>query len=804
MESDNSNNIAYLTPGEESRSLKNKTISPPKRQLTKDVANTEHTSEYGSPPSKNPPINVSVDSRNEEVIKMKQGPDGRINRMDAPVGRKRYHVRSQSQTASPSTPDSNIAPLTQKNSNTFFDNCSIDQQPSRASGDSGRSFSSNFAENLKGLFSGSLSNLSNAAQSLVASATPTSMINPSFYHQQNFIGSLGSSQRRSSGSVVNYNRRGSSKVFDKYKTLLVIDERHTDWSKYFKGKTLNDEWEIRLEQAEFKEINVAAYTDTGTVVDMQLMKGGTKVIRSFKPDFILIRQYVKDVRDDWKNILLGFMYGNVPTLNSLESIYNFHDKPKIFSELIQIQQKLGKEQFPLIEQAYYPNYKEMMITPKFPIVVKIGHFHNGSGKIKIDNHYDFQDITSIIAVSECYSTIEPYIESKYDIHVQKIGQHYKAFMRKSISGNWKANTGSSILEEIPVNEKYKLWVDECSKLFGGLDILAVEAIKAREGREYIIGVNDCSMNLLGESQEEDRRIIAELTVNKMEQSLLVLISEPSPTEHQSDKRKSSIQSKTPQQQLQQSLATRSQSMKDIESNFTPRDATDSSREKFDSSPDNLYYYQHTTSIPLSIPNTNVKEYGKGNARSQDNLYGLATSSGGQTSQTTRAGDSRPPPIPPHPKNYTANYNTLKSTNTTDATNRLSQKSQAAYIAPSTVASSTMANIPPASRYPGQSPSRQNSLVKILDSSAGHQDSVMSSPKRDNITFPTSNAPKQQHRDLMDLDYGAYSGSSNTFDNFGDSVRSRSNSYSKEKVDKDIVGDTMGNLRKTFAGIFGDL
>ncbi|CAK9290459.1 unnamed protein product [Gordionus sp. m RMFG-2023] len=361
MESDNSNNIAYLTPGEESRSLKNKTISPPKRQLTKDVANTEHTSEYGSPPSKNPPINVSVDSRNEEVIKMKQGPDGRINRMDAPVGRKRYHVRSQSQTASPSTPDSNIAPLTQKNSNTFFDNCSIDQQPSRASGDSGRSFSSNFAENLKGLFSGSLSNLSNAAQSLVASATPTSMINPSFYHQQNFIGSLGSSQRRSSGSVVNYNRRGSSKVFDKYKTLLVIDERHTDWSKYFKGKTLNDEWEIRLEQAEFKEINVAAYTDTGTVVDMQLMKGGTKVIRSFKPDFILIRQYVKDVRDDWKNILLGFMYGNVPTLNSLESIYNFHDKPKIFSELIQIQQKLGKEQFPLIEQAYYPNYKEMVI-----------------------------------------------------------------------------------------------------------------------------------------------------------------------------------------------------------------------------------------------------------------------------------------------------------------------------------------------------------------------------------------------------------------------------------------------------------
>ena len=29
---------------------------------------------------------------------------------------------------------------------------------------------------------------------------------------------------------------------------------------------------------------------------------------------------------------------------------------------------------------------------------------------------------------ENYSTVEPYVDSKFDIHIQKIGNYYKAFM----------------------------------------------------------------------------------------------------------------------------------------------------------------------------------------------------------------------------------------------------------------------------------------------------------------------------------------------------------------------------------------
>lgn len=65
---------------------------------------------------------------------------------------------------------------------------------------------------------------------------------------------------------------------------------------------------------------------------------------------------------------------------------------------------------------------------RYPVVVKLGHAHGGVGKARAETNQEFLDLASLAALANTYSTSEPYVDTKYDVHVQKIGNNYKAFM----------------------------------------------------------------------------------------------------------------------------------------------------------------------------------------------------------------------------------------------------------------------------------------------------------------------------------------------------------------------------------------
>lgn len=64
--------------------------------------------------------------------------------------------------------------------------------------------------------------------------------------------------------------------------------------------------------------------------------------RSFRPDFLLIRQHPVDANENWKSIILGLHYGGIPSVNSLDAVYNMLDKPWVVCNVFTCYDRLSK------------------------------------------------------------------------------------------------------------------------------------------------------------------------------------------------------------------------------------------------------------------------------------------------------------------------------------------------------------------------------------------------------------------------------------------------------------------------------
>jgi len=309
----------------------------------------------------------------------------------------------------------------------------------------------------------------------------------------------------------------------KKKTLLIVGSPSSkfDLKSLFLGQKIHGE-ELQVFQAPWEDIIVEVEHISepfGYKKPRSFLVTVTESGKNFniKPDFLLIRNTVSGPFKgrNYESTLYAFMYAGIPCVNSLHSIFCMLRRPVVFSQLIDIREKYGFENFPLIDQNFYASYKSMNFGPNCPAVIKVGDAHAGFGKAIIKDNKQFNDFASILAVTDEYCTVEPFIKGEYDLRIQKIGPHYRAFKRTTVSGEWKTNTGCSILEEIVVTEKYKLWADWAAEMFGGVDILAVDAIHTAEGKEYILEVNDCSIGLGPDHEEEDSGYIRDLVIERM-------------------------------------------------------------------------------------------------------------------------------------------------------------------------------------------------------------------------------------------------------------------------------------------------
>lgn len=67
--------------------------------------------------------------------------------------------------------------------------------------------------------------------------------------------------------------------------------------------------------------------------------------------------------------------------------------------------------------------------------------------------------------------------------------------------------------------RQKQWLTIISDAFGGLEVFGIDILVAKDGREIVHDIND-AITLLGDTQEDDRRAIADLVQAQIMQSLV--------------------------------------------------------------------------------------------------------------------------------------------------------------------------------------------------------------------------------------------------------------------------------------------
>jgi len=221
---------------------------------------------------------------------------------------------------------------------------------------------------------------------------------------------------------------------------------------------------------------------------------------------------------DFRPIVIGLYLSRIGSVNGLESILRTMDRPIVHADLLKIRDKHGFDKFPMIDVIYHSNgmhgTKERILKMNYPVVLKVGTVHAGFGKYVIKDDSTYDDIEGLIALHNDYFTQEPFIEHDYEFRVQVIGPHVRCFRRNSDSG-WKNNWGNVRFEDHPWDERYAFWVDETRKLLGGIDMFALDILHGKDGKDYIIEVNDGAMGLDYAFEKEDIQYMKELVLQRM-------------------------------------------------------------------------------------------------------------------------------------------------------------------------------------------------------------------------------------------------------------------------------------------------
>jgi ribosomal protein S6--L-glutamate ligase len=126
------------------------------------------------------------------------------------------------------------------------------------------------------------------------------------------------------------------------------------------------------------------------------------------------------------------------------------------------------------------------LKPEIPLVIKVGSYHAGYGKMRITSLEQWQDMTDFVFATDGYFTIEPFIDYKRDIRCLAIGNQIWSLARNG--SRWKANSG--IVDTHLINAPDILY-DYTKRVVEALhtDIIALDILETQDNQYVVLESN---------------------------------------------------------------------------------------------------------------------------------------------------------------------------------------------------------------------------------------------------------------------------------------------------------------------------
>ncbi|XP_071657305.1 synapsin-1 isoform X3 [Patagioenas fasciata] len=293
--------------------------------------------------------------------------------------------------------------------------------------------------------------------------------------------------------------------------LLVIGPPDTDWVQLFKGKSVHGDAELRVEQAQFAQLSLVASTHGGLSVAI-----GN---RRFRPDFVLVREAPAgpDPGGAPQRLLAGLHMGGVPGSDPLPAAWALRDPRNTFAQLVKLQRELGPEEFPLVPQRFCTRPRGLLAAPTFPMTVTLSPAPSGAGQARVGSPEALGLVAAAMGGNRAGALVTMTPNGTQRVRVTRIGGTDRALSWSLAAGD---PTGAGPqLQPMAVSARHRCWLDACARLFGGLDICGVEALRGPDGREHILEVLGSWVPLEGPGAAQDRARIVELVLGRMRAEL---------------------------------------------------------------------------------------------------------------------------------------------------------------------------------------------------------------------------------------------------------------------------------------------